>query len=314
MRILITGASEALGAGLACDLLDRGQLVRVHGRPGATLDALVERGADYHPALLDQPAQVLALCDDIDAIAHCTDVAGVPSAADLDHGQVLIEAALQQQVAQFVYVSSARVYERGGEALKEDQVPAKPKGREAQRRLQLERLALAAGEFGPQVTVLRPAQVLGLADRDWARGLLEQAKAKQLGRRGNGLNRWDFTSAGNLRQALVTLLLEQPAAASGKVFNLSDGQPLVCWDAVNFLLRRFELPTVTEAKTLSPRVLYARLRTLRQDARWPDLLDSPFTLDIRAAQEAFGFRPQAASWTALEEYRPARRQPRSGPV
>ena len=72
MRILITGASEPLGAGLACDLLDRGQLVRVHGRPGATLDALVERGADYHPALLDQPAQVVALCDDIDAIAHCT--------------------------------------------------------------------------------------------------------------------------------------------------------------------------------------------------------------------------------------------------
>ncbi|KUM44990.1 NAD-dependent epimerase/dehydratase family protein [Pseudomonas sp. EpS/L25] len=314
MRILITGASEALGAGLACDLLDRGQLVRVHGRPGATLDALVERGAEYRPALLDQPEQVVALCDDIDAIAHCADVAGVPTVAALSQGHVLIEACLQQRVAQFVYVSSARVYERGGEGLKEDQVPAKPRGVEAQRRLQLERLALAAGEFGPQVTVLRPAQVLGLADRDWARWLLERARAKQLWRHGNGLNRWDFTSAESLRQALVTLLLEQPAAASGKVFNLSDGQPLVCWDAINFLLRRFELPAVGEARTLSPRALYARLRTPRQEARWPDLLDSPFTLEIRAAQEAFGFRPQAGSWAALEEYRPAQRQPRSGPV
>lgn len=314
MRILITGASEPLGAGLACDLLDRGQLVRVHGRPGATLDALVERGADYHPALLDQPAQVVALCDDIDAIAHCTDVAGVPSAADLDHGQVLIEAALQQQVAQFVYVSSARVYERGGEALKEDQVPAKPGSSEAQRRLQLERLALAAGEFGPQVTVLRPAQVLGLADRDWARWLLERAKARQLGRSGNGLNRWDFTSAGNLRKALVTLLLRQPAATRGKVFNLSDGQPLVCWDAINFLLRRFELPPVVERKAFDPRRLYARLRTPGHESRWPELLDSPFTLDIRAAQAAFGYLPEASSWNALEEYRPRAPQARSGPV
>ncbi len=314
MRILITGASEALGAGLACDLLDRGQLVRVHGRPGATLDALVERGAEYRPALLDQPEQVVALCDDIDAIAHCADVAGVPTPAALSQGHVLIEACLQQRVAQFVYVSSARVYERGGEGLKEDQVPAKPRGSEAQRRLQLERLALAAGEFGPQVTVLRPAQVLGLADRDWARWLLERAKAKQLWRRGSGLNRWDFTSAASLRQALVTLLLEQPKAASGKVFNLSDGQPLVCWDAVNFLLRRFELPAVTQAPVLSPRALYARLRTPRQEARWPALLDSPFTLDIRAAQEAFGFRPEAGSWAALEEYRPRTRPVRSGPA
>ena len=314
MRILITGASEALGAGLACDLLDRGQLVRVHGRPGATLDALVERGAEYRPALLDQPEQVVALCDDIDAIAHCTDVAGVPSAADLDHGQVLIEAALQQQVAQFLYVSSARVYERGGEALKEDQVPAKPKGSEAQRRLQLERLVLAAGEFGPQVTVLRPAQVLGLADREWARWLLERAKAKQLARTGNGLNRWDFTSAGNLRQALVTLLLAQPVTANGKVFNLSDGEPLVCWDAINFLLRRFELPPVAEQHAFAPRRLYARLRTPRHDSRWPELLDRPFTLDIRAAQEAFGYRPQASSWSALEDYRPRAPLARSGPV
>jgi len=257
---------------------------------------------------------VLALCDDIDAIAHCADVAGVPSAAALTQGHVLIEACLQQRVTQLVYVSSARVYERGGEDLKEDQVPAKPRGSEAQRRLQLERLALAAGEFGPQVTVLRPAQVLGLADRDWARWLLERAKAKQLWRCGNGLNRWDFTSATSLRQALVTLLLEQPAAASGKVFNLSDGQPLVCWDAINFLLRRFELPAVAEAKTLSPRALYGRLRTPRQEARWPELLDRPFTLDIRAAREAFGFRPEAASWAALEEYRPRGRQPRSGPA
>ncbi|MDT3721435.1 NAD(P)-dependent oxidoreductase [Pseudomonas oryzihabitans] len=314
MRILITGASEALGAGLACDLLDRGQLVRVHGRPGATLDALVERGAEYRPALLDQPEQVVALCDDIDAIAHCADVAGVPPTAALSQGHVLIEACLQQRVAQFVYVSSARVYEGGGEGLKEDQVPIKPRGVEAQLRLQLERLALAAGEFGPQVTVLRPAQVLGLADRDWARWLLERAKAKQLWRRGNGLNRWDFTSAASLRQALVTLLLEQPAAASGKVFNLSDGQPLVCWDAINFLLRRFELPAVTQAPAFSPRALYARLRTPRQEARWPELLDRPFTLDVRAAQEAFGFRPEAGCWAALEEYRPVQRQPRSGPV
>ncbi|KTT31214.1 3-beta hydroxysteroid dehydrogenase [Pseudomonas oryzihabitans] len=314
MRILITGASEALGAGLACDLLDRGQLVRVHGRPGATLDALVERGAEYRPALLDQPEQVVALCDDIDAIAHCADVAGVPTAAALAQGHVLIEACLQQRVAQFVYVSSARVYERGGEALKEDQAPAKPRGSEAQRRLQLERLALAAGEFGPQVTVLRPAQVLGLADREWARWLLERARAKQLWRRGNGLNRWDFTSATNLRQALVTLLLEQPATATGKVFNLSDGQPLVCWDAINFLLRRFELPPVAEAKALDPRHLYARLRTPRHESRWPELLDSPVTLDIRAAQDALGYRPEASSWAALEEYRPRGRQPRSGPT
>lgn len=314
MRILITGASDALGAGLACDLLDRGQLVRVHGRPGATLDALVERGAEYRPALLDQPAQVVALCDDIDAIAHCTDVAGMPTAAALELGQVLIEAALQQRVAQFLYVSSARVYERGGVALKEDQVPAKPRSGEAQWRLQLERLALAAGEFGPQVTVLRPAQVLGLADRDWARWLLERARAKQLWQRGNGLNRWDFTSATNLRQALLTLLLEQPATAAGKVFNLSDGQPLVCWDAINFLLRRFELPPVTATKVFDPRRLYARLRAPRLASPWPELLDGPFTLDIRAAQEAFGYRPEASSWAALEEYRPRGRQPRSGPA
>ena len=145
----------------------------------------------------DQSEQVVALCDDIDAIAHCTDVAGVPSAADLDHGQVLIEAALQQQVAQFLYVSSARVYERGGEGLKEDQVPAKPKGNEAQRRLQLERLVLAAGEFGPQVTVLRPAQGLGLADRGWGPWVLGKGKGKQLARTGNCVKRWELIQAGN---------------------------------------------------------------------------------------------------------------------
>ncbi len=313
MRILITGASEPLGAGLACDLLDRGQLVRVQrpprrdpGRPGRARRRLSPGLA--RPARASGGAVRRHRCHR--PLYRCGRRAERGRSRPRPGAD---RAALQQQVAQFVYVSSARVYERGGEALKEDQVPAKPASREAQRRLQLERLALAAGEFGPQVTVLRPAQVLGLADRDWARWLLERAKARQLGRSGNGLNRWDFTSAGNLRKALVTLLLRQPAATQARSSTSAMAsrwcagmRSTSCCGASScrrWSSARPSIPGVSMPACV-PRSRVALARPARQPLH-PGHPRRPGGLRLPARGQL---------WNALEEYRPRAPQARSGPV
>jgi nucleoside-diphosphate-sugar epimerase len=309
MRILVTGASDYIGARLALDLLADKHLVRVHGQPGAMIDALVKQGADYVPGLLTDTEQARRLCDDIDAVAHCTDGVGHLSAVGLDTSISFIEACLHMRVSRLVYLSSSKVYEGGGLALKEDDVPAKPRTLEAQRRLQAERLAFTASEFGLEVIVLRPAQIIGLPDNAWAPKLLQLGRQKQLRQSGNGLNRWDFTSMNSVCTALSVALLTEHPEALNKPFNLSEGQSQPVWDVVSYLLRRLKLPPLdNRERTLNPRALLQDIFKVIKASSAQDepdpvwLMARDFTLDITRARQILGYQPQEPIWKALDEY------------
>ncbi|GGM04991.1 NAD-dependent epimerase/dehydratase family protein [Pseudomonas asuensis] len=309
MRILVTGASDYIGARLALDLLADKHLVRVHGQPGDMLDALVKQGAEYIPGALTDTEQARRLCDDIDAVAHCTDGIGYLSAHAMEASVSFIEACLHMRVSRLVYLSSSHIYEAGGQALKEEDVPAKPRTAEAQRRLQIERLAFTASEFGLNVIVLRPAQVIGLPDNAWAPKLVQLNRQKRLRQSSNGLNRWDFTSMNSLCTALSVALMTEHPDALNKPFNLSEGQSQPVWDVVNYLMRRLKLPVLSQAMPLlQPKVLLkdvmAAIKSSRKE-REPDplhLMDRDFTLDISRARDILGYQPQTTLWKALDEY------------
>ncbi|TWI58511.1 nucleoside-diphosphate-sugar epimerase [Pseudomonas duriflava] len=309
MRILVTGASEYIGARLALDLMANNHLVRVHGQPGPMLEALVKQGAEAASGSLAEVEQARRLCDDVDAVAHCTDAVGTLSVAALEASSTFIEACLHMRVSRLVYVSSSRVYERGGQALKEDQAPDKPRTLEAQRRLQVERLALTASEFGLEVIVLRPAMIVGLPDTVWAPRLISLNRQKRLRLQGNGLNRWDFISMSNLCKAVELALLTEHPDAMNKVYNLSEGQSQPVWDVVNYLMRRLKLPILGDnGPRLSTRSLLAgwvsawrqRDRQDEPDPVW--LMTREFTLDIARAQALLDYHPQGSLWKALDEY------------
>lgn len=309
MRILVTGASDYIGARLALDLLADKHLVRIHGQPGAMLDALVKQGAEYIPGTLTDTEQARRLCDDIDAVAHCTDGVGDLSAQAMDVSFSFIEACLHMRVSRLVYLSSSHVYEAGGEALKEDAVPAKPRTVEAQRRLQIERLVFTAAEFGLDVIVLRPAQIIGLPDNAWAPKLVQLNRQKRLRQLGNGLNRWDFTSMNSLCTALGVALMTEHPDALNKAFNLSEGQSQPVWDVVNYLMRRLKLPVLRQATArIQPKVLLqdmlAAIKSARKERESDPLhlMDRNFTLDINRARDILGFQPQTTVWKALDEY------------
>lgn len=105
-----------------------------------------------------------------------------------------------------------------------------------------------AEEFGLEVIALRPRFVTGAGDTSIFPRLLHMQRKKRLSIVGNGLNKVDFTSVHNLNQALISSLLADRSAL-GKAYNISNGTPVPLWDAVNYVMRRMQLPQVTRYRS-----------------------------------------------------------------
>ena len=129
---------------------------------------------------------------------------------------------------------------------------------------------------------------------------------------GNGTNQVDFTSIHNLNDAMFSGLLAG-SAAMGKVYNISNGEPVRLWEVVNHALTQFDLPPVTR------RLPYALGYTLaalnegvckilpgRPEPKLTRLgmavMALDFSLDISRAREFLDYDPQVSVWTAVEEF------------
>ena len=102
-------------------------------------------------------------------------------------------------------------------------------------------------------------------------------------------------------------------SALGKAYNISNGVPVPLWDAINYVMRRMQLPQVRRYRSYG--LTYAA-GALNEGVcmLWPgrpeptvsrlgaQIMNKDFTLDISRARHYLGYEPQVSLWTALDEF------------
>jgi nucleoside-diphosphate-sugar epimerase len=233
MRVLLTGASGAIGTRLVPQLIDRGHDVVGTSTSPRSAERVEALGADTVVLdLLDRGAVRAAILETSpDAILHeATALADVSFARNLDTPfaetnrlrtegtDALLAAARESGVTRFVAQSFAGMrYERAGGAVKSEDDPLDPAPREGMREVvaalnHLERAVTRAGGI-----VLRYGGFYG-ADND---GLVEPVRKRQFPIVGDGGGIFSFVHLDDAAAATV-LALEHDGPA---IYNVVDDEP-----------------------------------------------------------------------------------------
>ena len=122
-----------------------------------------------------------------------------------------------------------------------------------QSKISAEKLVLDANSEDLKVTVLRPNLVWGPGDTNLIPRLLGQVRCSQLRRVGDGRNLVDVTYIDNAADAFVLAAkcLHEPEVNGGKVYFISQGDPVNLWNWMNKFFRRLDLPAVEHGISFS---------------------------------------------------------------
>lgn len=320
MKILVTGAIGFIGGRFARFALEQGLDVRVTARRSEAVEHLISQGAEFMPADLGDAERVRTLCHDVDSVVHCAGAVGfwgrrqTFQQANVQLTENVVEACLKEKVRRLVHLSSPSICfdGRSHRGLKEDQLPRRFANAYAATKYLAEQKVFGAQEFGLQVIALRPRLVTGAGDHSIFARLIKMQAKNRLAIVGNGLNVADFTSIGNLNQALLRCL-QVGNSALGQVYNISNGQPLPLWDVINYVMRQMQLPQVRRYRSVG---LASSMAMLNEAAclLWPgqpeptlsrlgvQMMSKDFTLDISRARHYLGYDPQISLWSALDEF------------
>ncbi|MEZ5290838.1 MAG: NAD-dependent epimerase/dehydratase family protein [Vicinamibacterales bacterium] len=229
-RVLVTGATGALGPAVIEALRARGRIVR----------ALVRRrGAEADPAVewvdgdLTDPASLVRAVHDADAVVHLAALLHIVNpapalrpryqAVNVDGTAALVAAARASGVRRFVFAGTTAVYGPTAVAVDESAPPA-PDSWYAASKLDAEARVLEAHQPGVfQATVLRLSAVYGPRVKGNYQRLLHALAARRFVPIGAGHNRRSLiyeTDAADAFAAAVDRDAVDPA-----VFNVSDGTP-----------------------------------------------------------------------------------------
>ena len=254
---LVTGGCGFVGAAIARALKARGDEVRV-------LDVATEcpvEDVDYRRVdITDKPA-VIEACRGVDTIIHNASIVhtkqnkqDVVWAVNLGGTENMLEAAKQNGVPRFIYISSGSVVyegkdiENGDESLPYSSVSQAPY---ADSKIAAEKLALAQnGEGGMATCALRPHVVFGPGDNRFMPTLLAKGRNGQVRVQiGRGVWLSDYTYVSNMTDAV--LLADDALAkdglnsvAAGQAYFITNGEPMPFWDFIRKVAARLGFPPI----------------------------------------------------------------------
>ena len=336
MRVLVTGATGAIGTATVAQLIDAGHDVRIFARRVPTAARWGPKGPF---------AKVDVTCGDIrdgeavgramtamDAVIHLAALLHVtaPDAAmkedyravNVDGTSVVVRAAERAGVRRLVFASTIAVYGRTDGALADEEGPVAPETWYAETKLEAEQVVLAARARqadrtgGAMGAVLRVGAVYGAQVKGNYRRLVEALRRGRFVPVGPGSNRRSLIHEHDLARAFTLALTHE--RAGGRVFNIANAEPATVDEIVTAICRalgrrppRMRVPLagarlaagVVEALA-KPIGIRAPVTRAALDKYVEDL-----AVDTTRAREELGFVPYldlSAGWTrTVKELRAA---------
>ena len=327
MNALVTGGGGFLGMAIVRRLLERGARV-------STLSRLA------HPALGDlRVEQILGDVADAgvvaravegrDVVFHTAAKAGVWGAFEDYHRtnfigtQNVVAACRRHGVPRLVYTSSPSVVFDGKDMENVDEsapYPARFEAHYPRTKAMAEQWVRQAADGRLATVSLRPHLIWGPGDNHLLPRLASRARAGQLRRIGPGGKLIDTIYIDNAAEAhlLAAERLAPGSALSGKVYFISQGEPVETWEMINRLLGTAGAPAVERAIPARAALMLAGCfelwHRLSRNAREPRLtrfvvkeLCAAHWFNITAARRDLGYEPRVSITEGLARTKAAGR-------
>ncbi|UQZ85624.1 3 beta-hydroxysteroid dehydrogenase/Delta 5--_4-isomerase [Paenibacillus konkukensis] len=321
MKVLVTGATGFLGKHLAVALHKLGHEVTAAGRNAQAGAELAAQGIAFLPCRLEDTAQTVRSCFGQDIVFHCGALSSLwGSYNDFYESNVtgtrnVIKGCTEGGVQRLIYVSTPSIYFDYTDRLSIAESARLPR-RAANAYAETKRLAEqdidAAFRLGLAVVTVRPRAIFGPGDRAIVPRLIEASRQGKLPLIRGGRAVLDLTYVDNAVQALL-LCMTAPSSVLGRKYNVTNGEPQPFIEVLNYLFERLGEPL--RSRKLPYRAAYALAGLLEAAAKLSGsgkeplltrysvgLLGRSQTLDITAAREELGYRPQVTVKEGIDAY------------
>lgn len=242
MRVLVTGATSALGRGLAEALLRRGDDVTVLQRRPSGLPCREIRGDVSDPGAVTAAAAGAGAVVHLAAKVHVTGRWEDYRRTNVEGTRTVVHACRDAGVPRLVHVSSPSVAHAGRALVGAGAGAADPRtarGSYARSKAMAEKVALAADGPGLAVLAVRPHLVWGPGDTQLVGRIVARARAGRLVLVGSGAALIDTTY---LPCAVDALVAAVDAGAHGEAVVVSNGEPLPVAEVLGRLCAAAGLP------------------------------------------------------------------------
>jgi nucleoside-diphosphate-sugar epimerase len=316
-RVLVTGGGGFLGWAVVQKLLEKGALVRSLSRRSYPL--LAAAGVDQVKSDIGDPEAVAAACRGVDTVFHVAAKTGIwGRASDFHRTNVVgtrnvIAACRAASAETLIYTSSPSVVFDGKDMEGADESVPYPDRYPApypQTKALAEREVVMATKTGLKTIVLRPHLIWGPGDNHLVPRII--GRARHLRRVGDGRNRVDTVYIDNAADAhvLAAERLEMRPELSGRIYFISQGEPMPLWEMIDAILEAAGLPPVRKSISLRTArrlgaVMEMLYRFLRLENEPPmtrfvaEELATSHWFDIGAARRDLGYRPVVSTTEGL---------------
>jgi nucleoside-diphosphate-sugar epimerase len=259
VKVLVTGGTGFLGRRIVERLVARGDEVRILAR-GVTGTGL-PAGAESRRGDVEDAAEVAEALRGCEVVFHTAAMVGDwgPLAefrrTNVEGTRNVLEACRLHGVRRLVHTSTPSVVFDGRDMEGVDESVPYARTFEAaypETKAEAERLVLAANGPALATTALRPHLVWGPGDTHLVPGILARAQHDKLTLVGDGSNRVDSTYIDNAVDAHLAAAerLAPGAPCAGKVYFISNGEPLPIRELLNRILAAGHLPPVAHSAPL----------------------------------------------------------------
>jgi len=317
-NVLVPGGGGFLGRAIIRRLTDRGDRVRSLSRHH--YDALEQMGVHQVRGDICDAVAVEKACRDRELVFHAA-AKPPPWGKYADYyrtnvvgSQNVINACLSQNVSRLVYTSTPSVILNGSDLAGVDEsfpYPSRYNAYYPETKALAEKSVVAAAGDKLRTIILRPHEIWGPEDPHFLPRLLK--RAKKLKRIGNGRNLVDTLYIDNAADAHVLAAdkLRANPQLSGRIYFITQDEPIPAWDMINAILNAAGLGPVKGSIPFRMAWLMGALlefiyRTLALPGEPPmtrflaEALATTHWFDISAAKRDLGYRPAVSTAEGLE--------------
>jgi 2-alkyl-3-oxoalkanoate reductase len=322
-QVLVTGGGGFLGSAIVKRLVKRGERVISFSR--SYYPELEKIGVEQIQGDISDAAAVQQACRKTDIVFHVAAKPGVWGnyvtyyRTNVLGTQNVIDACKQHHVSRLVYTSSPSVVFDGTdmEGVNESvSYPEKYLAHYPKTKAMAEQMVMVAAAEGLKTVILRPHLIWGPYDNHLVPRIIE--RANRLVKVGNGRNLVDTIYIDNAADAHIRAAdqLGQCHHLSGRVYFISQDDPVPLWDMVNNILSAAGLfPVQRSISRNTAWMIGAALECVYKTFKIPgeprmtrflaDELSKAHWFDISAAKRDLGYEPKISigeGLSRLEEW------------